>query len=79
MKIIRGTQDAKGNVFEKQPDGGTGRMRCMKCHQLVTPQTMPDGKQVMQCGGCGATHTSSPMDRPQQPMPGALPKKPTPR
>jgi hypothetical protein len=77
MKIIRGTQDAKGNVFQKQPEGGTGRLRCMKCTSLITPQVLPDGSRVMQCGGCGANHTISAMDRPPPPAPNALPTKPS--
>lgn len=76
MKIIRGTQDNKGNVFEKQPEGGTGRMRCMKCSQLVVPSALADGRQVMQCIGCGANHVSTSMDRPPPAPLGALPTKP---
>lgn len=76
MKIIRGTQDAKGNVFQKQPDGGTGRLRCMKCGQLAIATTLTTGKAVMQCQGCGMQSTISAMDRPQPAAPNALPKKP---
>lgn len=74
MRIIRGTQDAKGNIFQKQPEGGTGRMRCMKCQCLVVPVTLAGGKQVMQCMGCGANHTTAPMDKPYTPPPGTVPK-----
>ncbi len=74
MKIIRGTQDAKGNVFTKTPEGGTGRMRCMKCGQLVIEAKLSNGKTVMQCQGCGANHTVSAMDKPYSPPPGTVPK-----
>lgn len=73
MKLIRGTQDAKGNVFTKTPDGGTGRMRCMKCQGLVVATRMADGKQVMQCQSCGANHTTASMDKPYTPPPGTVP------
>jgi hypothetical protein len=76
MRIIRGTQDAKGVIYQKQPDGGTGRMRCMKCTSLVVQATLHDGKQVMQCTGCGANHTVSSMDKPPGRPHGALPTKP---
>ncbi len=75
MKIIRGTKDNKGNVFQKTPEGGVGRQRCMKCQNICTSQRLPDGKQVMKCGGCGASYTVSPLDAPKQPRPGALPTR----
>lgn len=75
MKIIRGTQDAKGNIFTKTPEGGTGRLRCMKCGQLVTETRLADGKSVMQCNGCGANHTISGMDKKYQPPAGTVPKR----
>jgi hypothetical protein len=75
MKIIRGTRDHKGNVFQKTPAGGVGRHRCMKCQQLCTAQRLPDGKLVMKCGGCGASYTATSMDGPKAPRPGALPTR----
>lgn len=78
MKIIRGTQDAKGRVFQKQPEGGTGRMRCMKCSCLMTNVVTPDGKSVIQCGGCGAMHTTAGMDKKYTPPPGTVPRRKTP-
>ncbi len=73
MKLIRGTQDAKGNIFTKVPEGGTGRMRCMKCQGLVIATRTASGKAVMQCQSCGANHTVSQMDKPFVPPPGTVP------
>jgi uncharacterized C2H2 Zn-finger protein len=64
MKTIRGTRDLKGNTILKQPEGGTGRLRCPKCQRLATPAQGPDGKPVMKCGGCGAVYNITAMDRP---------------
>lgn len=76
MKIIRGTQDAKGVVYQKQPDGGTGRMRCMKCQGLMTKQRLADGTEVVKCGGCGANHKVVALDRPTPQRVGTTPKSP---
>ena len=62
MRIIRGTRDAKGNIITKQQEGGVARLRCMKCLRLAIPTTLPNGKQVLKCQGCGATFTSTAMD-----------------
>lgn len=78
MKIIRGTKDAKGNVVTKQPAGGVGRLRCMKCQNLMTMTTLPSGAKVMKCNGCGANHTTGSMEAKATNFPGALPKR-TPR
>lgn len=75
MKIIRGTQDSKGVVYQKQPEGGTGRMRCMKCGQICSATRLPNGTPVMQCGGCGATHTTAALDKPYVPPFGSVPKR----
>jgi hypothetical protein len=75
MRIIRGTRDAKGNVFQKQPAGGTGRIRCMKCQNLCTRQRMPDGREVMKCGGCGAAYAITQMSGPRALRPGEVPKR----
>lgn len=64
MKIIRGTRDAKGNVIIKQQEGGVGRVRCMKCQRLAIPVRLANGKEVLQCQGCGAQFTRSSMDKP---------------
>lgn len=60
-KILVGTRDLKGNVTLHQPEGGTGRIRCMKCQNLCTPQRRADGSQTMKCGACGAEYSSRPM------------------
>lgn len=75
MKIIRSVRDAKGNTFQKQPAGGTGRIRCPKCSMIATPQLLPGGKSVMQCGSCGANYTMTGLDRPKEPTPGVVPRR----
>ena len=75
MKIIRGTRDAKGNVIQKQPSGGVGQQRCMKCHQICQGHTQANGQVTMRCNGCGAQYTSTAMDAPKAPAPGALPTR----
>jgi ribosomal protein S27E len=59
-KIIRGTLDNKNRTILKQPEGGVGRVRCMKCQQLAVAQLGPDGKQQFKCQGCGAIIKSTP-------------------
>lgn len=68
MRIIRGTRDAKGNIITKQQEGGVGRVRCMKCLRIAVPVTLPNGKQVLKCQGCGASFTSAPLDRNATPV-----------
>lgn len=75
MKIIRGTQDARGVVYQKQPEGGTGRLRCMKCQQIMAKVRLANGQEVVQCQGCGASHTTSSMDKPYTPPPGTVPRR----
>lgn len=69
MRIIRGTRDAKGNVITKQQEGGVGRVRCMKCQRLAVPTRLPNGKEVLQCQGCGAQFTRAPLDKPAPTQP----------
>lgn len=76
MKIIRSVRDAKGNIIQKQPEGGVGRHRCMKCQGLCIPVSLPSGKQVMQCQGCGANYTTQSLDAPKAPRPGVVPRRP---
>lgn len=76
MKIIRSVRDARGNTFQKQPQGGVGRTRCPKCSNLCIAQRMPDGKEVMACQGCGANYVSQSMDAQVKPGPNALPTRP---
>jgi ribosomal protein S27E len=61
MRIIRGTKDAKGNVISRTPEGGVGRIRCMRCQNLCTSAMMPDGTSVMRCAACGANFTMTGM------------------
>ena len=75
QKIIRSVQDPAGNIIQKQPEGGTGRTRCMKCQCIVTAQRQGSGQMVMKCSGCGAAYTSSPLDRPRAARPGEVPKR----
>lgn len=69
MKIIRGTRDAKGNIITKQQEGGVARVRCMKCQGLAVPTTLPDGREVLKCTGCGAMYARVAMDKPAPTQP----------
>jgi hypothetical protein len=75
MRIIRSVRDARGNVFQKQPTGGAGRLRCSRCSGVCTAQRLPNGKQVMRCGSCGASYTTTPLGGARAPVPGAVPKR----
>jgi len=75
MKIIRSVRDTRGNVIQKSPDGGVGRTRCPKCQMLCTAQRAADGKQVMQCGGCGAAYVNTSMDAPKGRAAGVVPRR----
>lgn len=77
MKIIRSVRDANGNVIQKQPEGGVGRLRCPKCQGLCVQQARPDGTPVMACGSCGAAFTRTSMDPTVKQQPGAVPTRPT--
>lgn len=55
-KIIRGTLDAKTRAtILKQPDGGSGRLRCPKCQGLAIGELDGAGKPIYKCQGCGST------------------------
>ena len=56
MKIIRGTKDLKGVIYQKQPQGGTGRLVCGKCGGVCIPVRKPDGTEMMACQGCRAEY-----------------------
>ena len=56
MKIIRGTKDLKGVVYQKQPQGGTGRLVCGKCKGVCAQIKKPDGSAVWSCQGCRAEY-----------------------
>jgi hypothetical protein len=58
MKTIRGTKDAKGVIYQKQPTGGTGRTVCMKCGGICIVVAMPNGKKVLSCQGCRAQYST---------------------
>ena len=75
MKIIRGTKDAKGVVYQKQPTGGTGRTLCMKCGGICISIAKPNGKKVLSCQGCRAEYSSVSMTPVVKELPGAIPKK----
>ena len=76
QRVIRSVRDARGNVIQKQPTAGVGQQRCMKCQRICTAQRLPNGKQVMKCGGCGATYTSKRLDVPKVVNPnGQVPRK----
>jgi hypothetical protein len=74
MRVIRSVRDTHGNVIRKQPPGGTGQQRCMKCQNMCLPKRLPNGKVVMRCSGCGASYVNTALDTkpvPQLPRPGA--------
>lgn len=75
MRIIRSVQDSQGNILDKQPDGGTGRTRCMKCQSLCIPQTLPDGSKVMQCQGCGGNYKHASFGAGRATVAGVVPKR----
>lgn len=75
MKVIHSVRDARGNVIQKQPEAGTGQMRCMKCQMMCTAQRMPDGRAVMKCSGCGANYNITSLDAPRDPQPGVVPRR----
>lgn len=55
-KIIRGTLDARNRaVILKQPQGGSGRLRCPKCQNLAVAELDGAGKPIHKCQGCGST------------------------
>ena len=60
-RVMRGTRDAKGTNFFKQPVGGTGRLRCMKCSGIASSVTLANGTTVMRCAACGAQYTAAPL------------------
>lgn len=78
MRIIRGTQDNKGNVITKAPEGGVGRVRCMKCQMICTQVTLTTGQVVMQCGSCGSNYGVSSMNASPKVIPGTVPRRPPP-
>jgi ribosomal protein S27E len=75
MKVIRSVQDARGNIIQKQPEGGVGRTRCMKCQNLCTMQSLPDGTQVMRCGACGANYQHQSFDQAKATVAGVVPTR----
>lgn len=60
-KIIRGTLDNKNRTILKQPDGGSGRLRCPRCKQLAIQTLGPDGKVQFNCQGCGSVLKANPL------------------
>lgn len=56
MKIIRGTKDHKGVVYQKQPQGGTGRLVCGKCNGVCAQIKKPEGTMVWSCQSCRAEY-----------------------
>jgi hypothetical protein len=71
-KIIRSVRDTRGNVIQKQPAGGAGRLKCPRCSGNCTAQSMPNGKRVMACQKCGASYVVGAMSSVKVPQPGAV-------
>jgi hypothetical protein len=72
MRIIRSVRDARGNIIQKQPPGGAGRLKCPKCQRGVcSSKQMPNGKRIMSCTSCGASYVVGSMDRPHVAQPGS--------
>ena len=74
MKIIRGTKDLKGVIYQKQPQGGTGRQTCMKCHGICVQTVKPGGATVWACQGCRAEYGSTSLQPVVKTPPGSLPR-----
>lgn len=76
MKIIRSVKDARGNIIQKQPPGGIGRLKCPKCQRgVTTAKVMPNGKRVLSCNSCGASYVVGSMDhKVHVPVPGSTQK-----
>ncbi len=73
QRIIRSVKDARGNIIQKQPPGGLGRLKCPKCqHGVCVAKTYPNGKRVQSCQSCGASYVTGAMDRPHVPVPGSM-------
>jgi hypothetical protein len=73
MKTIRAVRDARGNVLQKVPAGGVGRLRCPRCNGICTSKTMPNGKSVLTCSGpCGGSYVTGAMSAPKMPQPGVI-------
>jgi hypothetical protein len=74
MKVIRSVRDTRGNVIQKQPTGGAGRLRCPKCKGICTSQTMPNGKSVMRCP-LGHSYVVQALSPARVPVPGAIKRR----
>lgn len=73
QKVIRSVRDTRGNVFQKVPAGGVGRLKCPRCSGNCTASHMPNGKRVMRCGQCGASYVTGALSSPKVAQPGAMP------
>lgn len=61
-RAIVGTRGIREQSIIKQPEGGTGRIRCTKCQQIaVAAVDTASGRNVLRCNGCGTQFTSTPL------------------
>jgi hypothetical protein len=62
-RAIVGTQGIRDHVTtSKQPEGGTGRIRCPSCQGIAARTTDTiTGAKVLRCGGCGKQFSSTPL------------------
>jgi hypothetical protein len=73
MKVIRAVRTSQGNVVQKMPAGGVGRLRCPRCNGVCTATNYPNGKRVLKCGGpCGGSYVVGALSNPKMPQPGAI-------
>lgn len=61
-RAISGTKDLKNRTVLKQPEGGTGRMRCPSCQGIATATyDATTGVEVHKCQKCGRSYTKQAM------------------
>lgn len=61
-RAIVGTRGIREQSIVKQPEGGSGRIRCPKCQNICSAAIdNATGRNVLRCGGCGVQFTSAPL------------------
>lgn len=62
-RAVVGTKGIRDRVaVGKQPEGGTGRIRCPKCQNIAAVSTDTiTGAKVLHCHGCGQQYSSTPL------------------
>ena len=62
-RVRSGTQAIKGGpvILKEGVPGGLRKMRCPKCHGIITGANTHTGKKVQRCCRCGTQFTSKSM------------------